>query len=132
MTAVAALGLLGAGCTDSGKPEASSSSASPPALETYSLGETAMTALTGGTLQLEPRSGVLCSFVGGDRVVWPDGYRVSADGSSIQDQTGRTTAYSGKRVALGGGLDARQTSSPCLSPTGNTWFASSVTERELP
>jgi hypothetical protein len=75
-----------------------------------------MDALIGGTLTLDPRSGLGIADEAGvvTPVVWPFGYSARRELSKIAllDATGKVVAHEGDRVQLGGGLG-----------NGDFWYA---------
>ena len=46
-------------------------------------------------LRLEPTADRLCTFAGDLRVIWPSGFRATAEGTGILDETGRLVYRAG-------------------------------------
>jgi len=54
-------------------------------------------------LRLEPTPDRLCTYAGDLRVIWPSGFRATAEGTGILDETGRLVYRAGDAIVLGGG-----------------------------
>jgi hypothetical protein len=121
---VSAVAACSGGTAATHKPLAARSSSLR--LDTASSAVEMQAALIGGPLRLVVKGDTLCTYAADDRVVWPNGFTASPDGTSVADATGRVVYRSGQRVYMGGGgAPPRGDDSPC-GGSARVWLVGRV------